>query len=624
MQPVRSEKPLTEPQEFSFATTSRFGPKVGMDAFLDVESSPPSQKKKKLSETRVLSVTVPEPFHFSTDYRTRKIRSSLAGDVSEDEYGMALDQESRGRETSAQNTPLSVSRDSKTQAQQHHQPPSSPWIPLKEKMRALEQATPEHWKKVARPRSPVRALVLTKPVEPLLHTAVRSHSRPSMVEETEAQKMAALATSQQFKAHPLNRKILESSGDMGVLRVVKRPLTQPQSPKLRVAALATRRPTVAELREKSEKEAAQKRIFKALPINSALHRHPQDNPSSTFAQPGSTPRKTPAHGTCSNGTSYANKPLTVAESPMLRTKQRSAMHANMPEETPSKQGGVRKVKMIGTKAPAVSEASRLGFGTGMDGRGPVGANHTPARVKRQGGSVEERTPNAPYAPLQLTIPQPFSLATEERSVMEEQRRNERLEKERRAEEERRIFKARPMPAASAIAFRPQLELHITEPEPFALRSEVLHEAAQQQLEERLALERQEKLAKMQFKARPMPHAKPMEVKRSLKPLTEVSHFTLNSEQRSTQREAFEAKKQSKESLAKLNEERRMALELERQKQDMKRRRAELVHKALPVPQTTTKPPAPIRASCQPLTEPKTPNFHTSSRKMMRTTTNAAH
>ena len=204
--------------------------------------------------------------------------------------------------------------------------------------------------------------------------------------------------------------------------------------------------------------------------------------------------------------------------------------------------------------------------------------------------------------------------------MEEQRRLEALEREKREAEERRVFKARPMPSSSAhgvVAFRPQLELKITDPEPFALRSEALHAASVQEMEEKLELERRERLAKAQFKARPMPDTKPMEVKRSLKPLTEISEFTLNSDHRSSQREAFEQRKAQKEASAKANEERRAALEGERQKQEIKRLRQQLVHKALPVPQTLTKPPPPVRASCQPLTEPKTPNFHTTSRRQQQ-------
>jgi targeting protein for Xklp2 len=527
MQPVRSEKPLTEPQEFSFATTARFGPAHNHH---DPET-PPSQKKFKLSENRALGVTVPEPFHFSTDMRSRKMRSSMS-DVDADS-------------TDSTNTP-SRKRHQSSSSSSHLD--ASPWVPLKQKLRQMENATPEHWKKVARPRSPVRPLVLTKPIEPLLHTAIRGHSRPSLVDEA----AVANAASHAFKAHPLNRKILESSGDMGVLRVVKRPLTQPQSPKFRVAALASRRPSAAEVRAREEREAAQRRVFKALPVNGGL--------------PHESPRR---------NSSAVPRPLTVAASPNLHTKQRSLVHSK-PEPTPKKVITVFKARPL-----------------------PSHVNSTP------------KLHHAPSEPLKLTIPEPFALATEERSYLEEQRRFEALEKEKRADVEKRHFKARPIP--NAAPFRPHLEMKITEPAPFALQSEQLHEASKQQLEAKLEGERRERVAKSQFKARPVPQAKPVELKRSTRPLTEITDFTLNTENRSQKREVFEQMKMDKEQVVKMQEERRAALEAERQKQEIKRLRQQLVHKALPVPATQSKPPAPIRASCQPLTEPKTPNFHTTKR-----------
>jgi targeting protein for Xklp2 len=524
MQAVRSEKPLTEPEEFSFATSARFGP---AHSYSRDPETPPSQKKKKLSEDRSLSITVPEPFQFATDTRHRKIRQSIGEE--------AMIGEGTPSRRGAQPAPSAV-------------PAASPWVPLKQRLRELENATPEHWKKQSRPRSPVKPLVLTKPIEPTFQTAMRSHSRPSIVEE-------APVTSHAFKAHPLNRKILESSGDLGVLRVVKRPLTQPQSPKLRVASLASRRPSVAELREREEREAAQKRIFKALPVGGAVPESPRR-----------------AHAA-------APKPLTVATSPNLHTKQRSHLHVVKPAPSPK--------TVVTFKA-----------------RPMPNPNATP---KRRSVAPE---------PPKLTIPEPFALATEERSYLEEQRRLEALERERRELEAKREFKARPIP--NSVPFRPHLELKVTEPEPFALRSGVLHDAAQQELEEKLAKERQDRLAKSQFKARPVPKAKPMEVSRSMRPLTEITSFALNTDNRSQQREVFEQRKAEKEQLAKMQEERRAALEAERQKQEIQRMRQQLVHKALPLPASLHTAPAPVRGSCQPLTEPKTPKFHTTTRRIRPT------
>lgn len=537
-QHVRSSQPLTEPVEFSFATTKRFGPS-------HVEpDTPPSQKKVKLSETRSMGVTVPEPFHFATDYRPRKVRQSIE---SVDDF--------HGSEAGSDD----FATPSKRKSQKA--PAASPWMPLKEKMRQMEAATPEHWKRVAKPRSPVRQMTLTKPQEPMLSTAMRSHNRPSLIDDAEKSR-----PNTQFKALPLNRKILDSSGDLGVMRVVKRPLTQPQSPKLRVAQLASRKPTPAETREREEREAAQKRIFKAMPVNGAL---PPQSPASSRHY-------------------VAPRPMTVAQSPLLHTKARSVTHSAPPGSTPSKRSvgaGARPTNEKAFKARPMPDYSSLAR---------VGVAHSH------------------HTPRQLTIPEPFALATDERSYMDEERKREQEERERKEEVERRQFKARPMPNAT-VPFRPHLELKITDPEPFALNSEILHDQAQHELEERLEREKQERIAKSQFKARPVPQSKGMLIRPSSRPLTDISEFRLNSENRSHAREQFETRKHQQEEVSRMNEERRSALEAERQKQEIKRLRQQLVHKAVPVPQSHTHAPAPVRASCQPLTEPKTPNFASTKR-----------
>lgn len=542
---MRSSQPLTEPVEFSFATTRRFGPHGAASE----PETPPSQKKIKLSENRAMGVTVPEPFHFATDYRPRKVRQSI--DSVDDHFGSE-----NGMDVSS--TPSSKTKST------HKIPAASPWVPLKEKMRKLECATPEHWKKAAKPRSPVRPLVLTKPQEPMLSTAMRSHSRPSMAEEAEKAR-----PNTQFKALPLNRKILESSGDMGVMRVVKRPLTQPQSPKLRVAQLASRKPSAAEIREREEREMAQKRVFKAMPVNGAL---PPTSSASSSSRQAPAPR-----------------PITIAQSPMLHTKHRSVVHSAPPGATPSKRSAT------GSRSSAASQQEPE---RNFKAR-PMPDYSALARVGvAQGGQHQHRA---------LTIPEPFALSSEDRHAMEEEKKRDREERDRKEEMEKRNFKARPMPNAT-LPFRPHLELKITDPEPFGLASEALHAQAQYEQEEKLEKEKQERVAKAQFKARPVPQAKPMLVRPSNRPLTDVSEFHLHSENRSHAREQYETRKHQQEETSRMNDERRAALEAERQKQEVKRLRQQLVHKAVPVPQSHTRAPAPVRASCQPLTEPKTPNF----------------
>lgn len=101
-------------------------------------------------------------------------------------------------------------------------------IPLAEMLRKIENETPENWKRVARPPSPVRKLELTVPKPFHFHSTRRRRSIRSSDVSIKSK------TTQMFKARPLNRKIFESGGDLGVPRVPKRPLTEPISPKFSV------------------------------------------------------------------------------------------------------------------------------------------------------------------------------------------------------------------------------------------------------------------------------------------------------------------------------------------------------------------------------------------------------
>lgn len=98
-------------------------------------------------------------------------------------------------------------------------------IPLAEMLRRLENQTPETWKRVARAPSPVKKLELTVPKPFNFHSTRRRRSiRNSDVS-------IKTKTTNMFKARPLNRKIFESGGDLGVPRIPKKPLTEPISPK---------------------------------------------------------------------------------------------------------------------------------------------------------------------------------------------------------------------------------------------------------------------------------------------------------------------------------------------------------------------------------------------------------
>ncbi|CAM6109343.1 unnamed protein product [Calypogeia fissa] len=67
---------------------------------------------------------------------------------------------------------------------------------------------------------------LSEPRNPHLHTAERA--RPIAVKSTEELELEELAKVPKFKARPLNKRILESKGELGLLRTIKREPTKPQ------------------------------------------------------------------------------------------------------------------------------------------------------------------------------------------------------------------------------------------------------------------------------------------------------------------------------------------------------------------------------------------------------------
>jgi hypothetical protein len=267
--------------------------------------------------------------------------------------------------------------------------------------------------------------------------------------------------------------------------------------------------------------------------------------------------------------------LTVPQSPMLMTKGRSQMK------------------------PA-----------------PVVATEEPKPFKARPMPVIDR----PFAPalndIRITEPMPFNLESDQRHYESEMRRNKQLEEERRRAEEAKQFKARPVPVVEP--FRPTLELKITEPQPFQLKSEELHDIAVAIHQQKIAKEEDQRRKKAEFHALPIKSCKPFEPKRSSKPLTEIDpNFQLSSESRAEQRKVFEGRKLAKEMAAAEAERRKKQVEEEMKQQEINNLRQKLVHKALPVPSSTYRAGFIARPSQQALTEPETPKLKVNKRAVQR-------
>jgi len=214
----------------------------------------------------------------------------------------------------------------------------------------------------------------------------------------------------------------------------------------------------------------------------------------------------------------------------------------------------------------------------------------------------------------LTDPQPFDLMTEKRGAAYLSKFKDELDKDKQEQERLRTFKANPMPINSPMIPKYN-EAPPTISEPFKLETEKRGVVAVERFAAAVDKEVQETLTKINsFKARPVPRSEPFMVKKSTQPLTEISDFMLNTDRRSVERRTFELKKAEQErQLMEL----KMNQEKERQEEEQKEileLRKKLVFKAQPIPKTK---PMEIKPSQEKLTEPQSPFLLTKKRYHLR-------
>lgn len=216
--------------------------------------------------------------------------------------------------------------------------------------------------------------------------------------------------------------------------------------------------------------------------------------------------------------------------------------------------------------------------------------------------------------MELTVPEPFKLLSVERHLYEQKKLMNKIEEERRKLEEMRKFKANPLPIVTP--FKPVLELKFTEPEPFELESEKRSQIEQAKLREKMLAEKENMVKRTLFKSRPFINKNPPQIKGSTKPLTEIDpNFVLKSDLRAKKRKEFDMYLMEKEKQRQKEEEEKRKQEEERMKREIKKLRASLIHKPLPIPETLYKPEKLKTVSVAPLTEPKTPNISFKRRKI---------
>ncbi|KAI1315666.1 hypothetical protein EDD11_000559 [Mortierella claussenii] len=204
----RSTRPLTEPVPFNF-----------------------SERLNQIQKRH----TTPRPSQTFNGRMSKSLRRPLREQSQVDqqqhqpvsEIGVEHDV---GRQTLRKSTPVMQNRN----VNEYQEMSKSPFIPLAQRKKQLEKnnlpATAETSK---RP--------LTKPRSPVLQTRVRARSTSISHDGSVAHDVAY---HEGYRAHKIDRRIFESSGDLGVPKISKPPLTVPKSPVFTKRRHAPLRPAI--------------------------------------------------------------------------------------------------------------------------------------------------------------------------------------------------------------------------------------------------------------------------------------------------------------------------------------------------------------------------------------------
>lgn len=401
---------------------------------------------------------------------------------------------------------------------------------------------------------------LTEPKTPKFSSFQKRAPKVKSYAELEEEALKEAKRSQ-FKARPVNRSALESCGDVGVPKVMRKELTRPSSPKLRSAVRSGRSQSSSmdSLSSLSSSSLNSLSNFKARRVPKATHQRP------------------------ANVTAPSQKKLTIPKSPNLTSTYRqrsSSVSATSSEEELSNSFKALDMPDLSRKFMPKHDSSKL------------------------------------------TEPTPFQLTTDARHAAKEAQFKARQEAEARAAQDARRYKAHPVRTSSDLT---TLGVHsvskrpLTEPKPFALQSEAKHEHAASQWQSRVDRELEEEKGKFgSFCARPVPkvigdNSKVYTPRRSSKPLTEVHDFQLNVDRRSQTHQQLSDRKAARERKMEAEKAAEEARRKEEEAREIRNMRRSMVVKAKPVPTSVYNGGPAVVHSSKPLTEPMSPHFRTDMR-----------
>eukprot|EP01113_Clastostelium_recurvatum_P003835 TRINITY_DN11695_c0_g1_i2.p1 TRINITY_DN11695_c0_g1~~TRINITY_DN11695_c0_g1_i2.p1 ORF type:complete len:505 (+),score=152.55 TRINITY_DN11695_c0_g1_i2:1-1515(+) len=188
--------------------------------------------------------------------------------------------------------------DSRSRSDSTAHPPRSPFVSMSERVRDFQSKTPKRFRTkprntrfVAPENNEQHELTVPKPVS--FHTEARS--RPNTTLTTEERELLEMQQMPKFVAQPVNYKVLHSSGDLGLSRMPKPPLTEQAEFHLQTDERARRHPRHVEAEAMFQ--------FHARELDQSI-----------------------MHGPVRGVPPLPDKTLTIPESPALATKSRAKFH----------------------------------------------------------------------------------------------------------------------------------------------------------------------------------------------------------------------------------------------------------------------------------------------------------
>ena len=307
------------------------------------------------SVTKIANTTTPKPFKFRTDSRV-------------------LDTDRSTAMVAGGHSPFNKS--------------------ILQKINDMRNQIPSRWKQTPDMVTPHKPMKITKPNSFKLRTKFRSRTNTTMMTQN------AQLTTTTFKARPLNRKIFESHGELGLSKIMKKDITHPQEFNLMT------------------EERSKKRKFDQSKLEESTNittQQPQQQ-SSDFTRPFKA-RKLDnilSGSYMVQSSKIISKSTTIPESPKLLTKSRA---------------GNRSILLHNHHQHSETNCSNS-------------SQHS--NVTFRARPLPTTQPFIPKITHTITVPQPFSLETENRGTIHKKQLDSKLNEKDEKENTLRVFKARPI------------------------------------------------------------------------------------------------------------------------------------------------------------------------------------